>query len=594
MAGILNKRERALARCYNPRMRAHFGFPCWTIFLTLSCAAQPTPSVGFADLLRKASAFAQQADYSHAIPLLQEATQLEPQNPAANFLLGEALLQSGRPSDALTPLQIAANAIPRNESAEGYLGDAAMEVGRFALAAETFRDATTRSPGSEQALLWWTDFSLERYRWLTFSLRASSEGRAALLKTAAESGKSDAKSMESLLQQAAELNPEILGIWGELGVAQSELGQEADAESSLAKAQQQRPGASSTWQLEAMVRAAHGDWQSASKRLLALSERSPAELQRTLASWPPKLIPGAEVKGAVWQCLRQRVADCSLPGAATAQPAKPSAKRLFDEESWGQLAALAAPPEDDGEEWFWRGLAFARLGDCTRAIPALERGLKAGAETAASWLTSCYKLSAVHAADQLKLQGKEGTVHEIRGDILLSIRLDAEQAIVEYKEALTLDPKNPELLKKTAQAYFSLGNMESARHSAEEALALTPHRTELLKLLAQVAMSERDYPSALSRLGQLAQLQPEDAWVPMQQGTAYAQSGHPDQAVELLSSALKAGYTDERGALHFLLAGQLRKLGRDQEAKDASDEAGRLAAAFQHQQQTPGKPGTLQ
>jgi tetratricopeptide (TPR) repeat protein len=388
------------------------------------------------------------------------------------------------------------------------------------------------------------------------------------------------------------VNPEIRGIWGELGVAQSELGQEADAEASLAKAHQEQPNADSTWKLEAMISAAHRDWPAANQRLLALSERSPEELQKVLALWPQKLIPGVEVKGAVWQCLRQSAPDCSLP----AGPAHPhvglSAKLLFDEERWAQIAVLSTPAENNAEEWFWHGLAFARLGDCARAIPALERGLPTGAETAASWLTYCYELSAVRAADELKSQGDESAVHEIRGDILLSIRLDAEQAVAEYKEALTVNPKNPELLKKVAQAYFSQGNMQSAGQSAEEALALTPHRIELLKLLAQVAMSERDYPSALSRLSQLAQVEPEDAWVRVQQGTAYAQTGHPDQAVELLKSALNAGYSDERGALHFLLSVQLRKLGRDQEARTASDEAAKLADAFQ--QQTQGRSNTPQ
>jgi predicted RNA polymerase sigma factor len=44
---------------------------------------------------------------------------------------------------------------------------------------------------------------------------------------------------------------------------------------------------------------------------------------------------------------------------------------------------------------------------------------------------------------------------------------------------------------------------------------------------------------------------------------------------------LAAGYPDEKGALHALLAGQLRKLGREQEAKSAAQEAIRLANAFQ-------------
>ena len=46
-----------------------------------------------------------------------------------------------------------------------------------------------------------------------------------------------------------------------------------------------------------------------------------------------------------------------------------------------------------------------------------------------------------------------------------------------------------------------------------------------------------------------------------------------------------AGYPDERGALHALLAGQLRKLGREQQAKTAADEAIKLANAFQEHAQ---------
>jgi predicted Zn-dependent protease len=99
-------------------------------------------------------------------------------------------------------------------------------------------------------------------------------------------------------------------------------------------------------------------------------------------------------------------------------------------------------------------------------------------------------------------------------------------------------------------------------------------------------MSERNYLSALELLDKLAALEPDDLWVRVQQGTAYAQTGHPEEAVERLKLALEAGYADEKGALHATLANQLRKLGRDQEAKRANDEAVRLADSFQQQKQS--------
>ncbi len=494
-------------------------------------------------------------------------------------------MESGHPADAVAPLQTAAKANPVNEAAEGYLGDAEMEQGEFSLAAQTFQTAVARSPGSERALLWWTDYSLERFRVLAFGLRASPRGRVAMVRTTAENSKTGITAKEALLRQAAASDPQLSGIWGELGVSQAQLGMDANAAASLATAQQRQPEASSTLQLEAMVDATRENWSQAETRLLELASRSPAGLRKVLAGWPQRLVPGQGVKGAVWECLRQGTASCPLK---TVQGNDLPAERLFQEGRWEQLAAMPAPQPANAAEWFWRGVAFAELGDCSYAIPALERGRKAGAETAASWLMSCYESEALHTADQLKAQGKEASVHQIRGDILLSIRLDASQAATEYTEALRLNPNKPELLEKLAEAYFSLGDMDRARRSAQRALDQNPHRQQVLRLLIRIAMSERDYPTALSLLDRLAGLQPDDAWTRVQQGTAYAQTGHPEEAVQRLKPALDSGYPDEKGALHAVLAGQLRKLGRDQDANSATEEAIKLADSFQqHSQNKP-------
>ena len=566
-------------------MRARPGVGCLIALCAACCTAQPANQGELEDLLKNGSALSQQGDYAHAIPLLRRATELAPQNPSANFLLGVALLESGHPADAEAPLRIAANANPLNEVAEGYLGDAEMEQNEFALSAETFLTAVTRSPNSERALLWWTDYSLERFRVLAFWLRSSPRGRATVLRATAENAKTGMTAKEALLRQAAASDPHLDGIWGELGVAQAQLGMDANAAASLKTAQQRQPEASSTLELEAMVEAAHGNWSQAEAKLVDLGERSPASLQKVLVAWPQRLVPGQGVKGAVWQCLRQGKTSCpSINVQGNTLPAE----RLFQQGRWEQLVAMPTPAPDNATEWFWRGVAFGELGDCSQAIPALERGLKAGAETAASRLTSCYELESVRTADQLKAQGNEASVHQIRGDILLSIRLDPSQAATEYTEALRLKPKNPELLEKLAEAYFSLGDMDRARRTAQEALEQNPHREPVLRLLIRVAMNERDYPTALALLGRLAALEPDDAWTRVQQGTAYAQTGRPEEAVQHLKPALDAGYPDEKGALHAVLAGQLRKLGRDQDAKTAADEAVKLADSFQ--QHTQSKP----
>ncbi len=94
-------------------------------------------------------------------------------------------------------------------------------------------------------------------------------------------------------------------------------------------------------------------------------------------------------------------------------------------------------------------------------------------------------------------------------------------------------------------------------------------------------MNERDYPDALTNLDELLKKNPNDAWARVQMGIAYAQTGRPQQALSYLQPALAAGYPDERGALHAMLASVLRKLGREQEAQSAAAEANRLSDLFQ-------------
>jgi hypothetical protein len=53
--------------------------------------------------------------------------------------------------------------------------------------------------------------------------------------------------------------------------------------------------------------------------------------------------------------------------------------------------------------------------------------------------------------------------------------------------------------------------------------------------------------------------------------------GQPAQALHYLEPQLKAGFPDPRGTLHALLATELRKLGRPEEAKQAAAEAVRLS-----------------
>ncbi len=319
-----------------------------------------------------------------------------------------------------------------------------------------------------------------------------------------------------------------------------------------------------------------------------------------MGTWPRNLVPEENVPGEIWECARKNSAACFDKIEFSPSEVQNIEEQLFAEERWERLAALPEPsskatiyraPKDtppayeQSPAWFRRGVALAELNDCAHAIPALERGLDAGDETAAYWLERCYASEAERAASRLEALGKEADSDRVRGDFLVRVKSNAQSAVAEYTKARQLQPRDAGLAERLAQACMSIGEMQQAQKAAREALALDPHRPVSLRLLASIAMNERDYANALALLNERLRLTPNDAWARVQMGIAYAQMGQPQQAFSYLQPALAAGYPDERGALHAMLASVLRKLGREQEAQSAAAEANRLSDLFQQHPQ---------
>jgi len=232
---------------------------------------------------------------------------------------------------------------------------------------------------------------------------------------------------------------------------------------------------------------------------------------------------------------------------------------------------------------------------CPRPIPQLEREFAAQAMGSAANehmdvlynLSICYALAAGKAAEELQTNRKdEVALHRLRGDVLLRVKTDAVAAEDEYRKAIALQPGDPALLARLAEAQASAGDTEGAKQSAQDALAIDPHRREALRTLAFLAMSNRDYEQALPWLRQIAAESPGDLTEQVELGRALAQTGNSAEALKYLSPALNTGYPDEKGALHALEARVLRDLGRDEEAARASAEARRLSDAFQARSKT--------
>lgn len=547
------------------------------ILLIASNSTVSAQAPTFATLMKTATTFHNQGDYSHSIPILKQLVERDPLNYEANLLLGEDFFHSGSIHDALGPLEEAAKARPKDGTALTLLAGAALDLGDHATAAEALQTAVTRSPDDEQVLVRWADYCLDRSRVLGQQMRTTKRGEATMLRVTAANRKDGDTVRESLLQQSVAEDPEQRGIWGELGSAQLALGKSTEAAESLKEAQRREPQETETLRLEALFAGLEQRWSDAEARLSAIGLRSPADLKRTLASWPQYLVPGPEVTGIIWDCLRNPARACMLTSAKPQKSEGLNAKDLYSTGRWEQLVVLPRITAADSFESLWQGVAYARTDDCPHAIPSLERGLKADGRVAGFWLEVCYAGAGEKVLTHLRSIGDEVAIHELKGDLLLRLKNDGAAAQWEYAEALKSRPKDPHLLARMADAYERVGDGEHAKEAALAALALDAHEPLALHALASMAMSDREYPEAIVRLKQLMAIDPLDDWVMVQLGVAYVQTGHPEDALRYLGPELAAGYPDKKGALHAQLASTLRKLGREDEAKLASAEASRLA-----------------
>jgi len=543
--------------------------------LAAAKTANALPPEDTGALLTSAIAYHQKADYARSIPILKQILQTSPRNYDANLLLGEDLLSIGNRKDSLTPLRAASEVRPEGGVAQAFLADAAAGLGDYSTASEAFQSAVKYSGEGEQFLVAWADFSLQRSFDLAKSLRRTAAGNAAMLRVAAASRPEGNSSRESLLKQSAAADPAQRGIWGELGSTQVAEGKFTEAQVSLREARKRQPEDSETLRLEALFAAMEERWPDAEMHLSTVGTRSPAELNRILALWPKLLFPGQEVTGKVWDCLREKTTNCPEISARPGEGNQP-AKALYAEGRWEQLLALPSIPDDDSDS-LWRGVAFSKTGDCPHAIPLLERGLKADLQAGGFSLQLCYASEGDRVVSLLKAKGDDAALHQLKGDMVLRLHNDAATAVFEYAEALNSRPQDPHLLARLADAYKQLGEEAKARESAQQAVALDAHESSALHTLAQIAMSSRDYDEAIARLKQLLDVDPEDQWAQAQLGVAYGQSGNPEEALHYLGPLLAANYPDPKGALHAMLAKALRKLGRQDEANKAADEAARLA-----------------
>ena len=538
----------------------------------------------FQSLVKRAFNLHQQGNFAAALPLLHRAHSIQPDDYFVNLLLGIDSLRTGDANVAVPYLKKASRLRPNEEYPFSYLGEAYARRHLYADAAPSYMNAVDVAPASAESSLAFVDFALSRFVDISTALRSSSRGLAQVyhLRARALDGKDSAHT--SLLRRAADLDPNSPGIWAELAEAAVQSGDWTAAAERCRRALATDPDDLAGWIADAELAAHAADWKRVNERLNATAQQSPKILSQAAAKWPKQIQPPAGVTSgatiAFFRCVREDRATCDIGPVKTA----PSRTDLFRQQRWEDIAKLPSPPATDAKQWLQRGVAFAQLDDCERAIPALERAVAGPSPDFYGMfqLSWCYSQQAGRIAQRVQQSSEsEASVHIMRGDILLRLQAKPELAMEEYQQAITIDAHDPSVRERLAEAQFGAGKIDAARTNAAAALKVDPHRLGAMRTLAKIAIQDRDYSTALPYLKELAVRNPNDMAGGIELGKAYAQTGALKEARENLAPALEQGYPDEKGALHYLLGTVLKKLGRNADAEAAFAKARQLSDAFQ-------------
>ncbi|HEY4053774.1 MAG TPA: tetratricopeptide repeat protein [Terriglobales bacterium] len=571
-------------RWFGPCTRHWLGILAFVGLLGIRCSSAADADAK--TLVQEAFAFHQRGQFSEALPLLRRAHDLTPEDYFVNLLLGIDTLRTGEARAAVPFLKKASHLRPKEEYPLDYLGEAYGRQDFYGDAAEAYIKAVHVAPGSSESAVAFVDFALARFATMSELLRSSRKGLAAEYRLRALA-QTEADASRLSLLRSADLDPTAPGIWSDLARAALVAGNLADAKGFADKALEADSNDQAAKVDEAQIAAQEYEWERAIKLINSVAQNSPETLSRGVSQWPSELEPpvSTAVSGPAakfFDCVREAQSGCHL--ASAGETSSQGSSALFREQRWKQLSKLPAPQPGQAGAFFQRGVALAKLEDCPRAIPSLERGLsKSSPEVYGMfWLSWCYSREAGKTADEVQQSAKdEAPAHVMRGDILLRLQTKAAMAVSEYQQALSQDANDPAVLERLAEAQLGAGQTDAARQTAQAALKIDPQRIAAKSTLAKIAMQERHYSEALPYLRELVVRDPRDESTRIELGKACAQTGALDEAWKNLAPPLEHGYPDEKGSLHYLLGSVLKKMGRDAEADKAFAAATQLSEAFQ-------------
>jgi predicted Zn-dependent protease len=195
------------------------------------------------------------------------------------------------------------------------------------------------------------------------------------------------------------------------------------------------------------------------------------------------------------------------------------------------------------------------------------------------WVSQAHSALARQAYERLASLPPSAVSHRLAAEIL-NLQERHQEAAVEWREALRLDPSNYVLELELARSL-----MHAEDHSGAlpvlEALARRPSpSSEILFLLGQCLLSLQEPARAVPSLERAVKMNPANRSARSALGRALLQNGQPTQAIPHLESALPS---DKDGNLHYLLAQAYIRAGKRQAATRALSKREELSRAAAEQ-----------
>jgi tetratricopeptide (TPR) repeat protein len=211
--------------------------------------------------------------------------------------------------------------------------------------------------------------------------------------------------------------------------------------------------------------------------------------------------------------------------------------------------AIAEDPENY-VAWFDLGFLQNALGKPEESIAAYRKSVAAKPDVFESNLNLGLQLAKsgqpeaerfLRAATQLK-----PTSHVVEGQARAWISLahlietdKPDEALAAYRQAATLQPKDPEPRLSAGLLLEKQNRFADAESEYRQALAIDPGSTDAITGLANIYMRGRHFPEAAAELRKLTASHPDSVALHIQLGRVLAADGRSDEAIAELETAAK-------------------------------------------------------